>query len=67
MIRAAPHPQDPGVVVLTCEEREPIAEALGIEPRRAAEGWRVVVDRSKLAPLAGVITWPARKRRRFLF
>lgn len=66
MIKALPHPQDPAVVVLTCEEREPLAEALGVEPRRSPEGWRLVVDRRRVAPISDLLTWPKRSPLRAL-
>lgn len=66
MIKASPHPQDPAVVVLTCEEREPLVEALGLPPRRSRDGWRLVVDRSRLDSIRDLITWPKRKPRRGL-
>jgi len=66
MIKASRHPQDPRVVVLTCEEREPLAEALGMRPRRCAQGWRLAVDESRLASISDLITWPPRKPRRGL-
>jgi hypothetical protein len=64
VIKASPHPQDPAVVGLTCEEREPLAEALGMPPRRSREGWRLVVERSKLQAIGDLVTWPTRKRSR---
>lgn len=67
MIRAAPHPEDPAVVVLIGPSREAFVE-FGLVARRDRFVWRAAVCRETLAEslrLGLRVEWPARKREPF--